>query len=253
MASRYELSEGQWERTQGHASWSSGACWPYCGRQPPVRERGFVGASSPEPAGMIFRSGTASTRACQCAVHALGAVWRVGAHLRRPGGGQEESIPDDRSQPSYVCALQQAATGRKKGAPKTRLWGVSRGGLSTKVHLLADETGLPVAFRITAGRGRRIRPGNQLRLEGHRAEAVIADKGCDSTEIVTMIEALGAVAVIPPRRHWRQPRSYDRTLYKQRNLIERCFNRLKQFRRFRHPLLPKHRSRRASYSSGSRA
>jgi transposase len=38
--------------------------------------------------------------------------------------------------------------------------------------------------------------------------------------------------VIPPRRHWKKPRGYDRTLYKQRNLIERCFNRLKQFRRF---------------------
>ena len=69
-------------------------------------------------------------------------------------------------------------------------------------------------------------------LEGQQAEAVIADKGYDSTEIVTTIEALGAVAVIPPRQHWKQPRSYDHTLYKQRNLIERCFNRLKQFRRF---------------------
>lgn len=69
-------------------------------------------------------------------------------------------------------------------------------------------------------------------LEGRRAEAVIADKGYASTEIVTMIEALGAVAVIPPRRHWKQPRGYDRALYKLRNLIERCFNRLKQFRRF---------------------
>ena len=38
--------------------------------------------------------------------------------------------------------------------------------------------------------------------------------------------------VILPRWHWKQPRSYDRELYKQRNLIERCFNRLKQFRRF---------------------
>jgi transposase len=103
--------------------------------------------------------------------------------------------------------------------------------LSTKVHLLADEAGLPAAFRITAGQAAEYAQAISL-LEGQRAEAVIADKGYDSTEIVTTIEALGAVAVIPPRRHWKQPRSYDRTLYKQRNLIERCFNRLKQFRRF---------------------
>jgi transposase len=61
---------------------------------------------------------------------------------------------------------------------------------------------------------------------------VIANKSYDSAEIVATIEALGAVDVIPPRRHWKQPRSYDPILYKQRNLIERCFNRLKHFRRF---------------------
>lgn len=103
--------------------------------------------------------------------------------------------------------------------------------MSTKVHLLADEIGLPVAFRITAGQTAEYAQAICL-LEGQQAEAVIADKGYDSTEIVTTIEALGAVAVIPPRKHWRQPRAYDRTLYKQRNRIERCFNRLKQFRRF---------------------
>ena len=51
-------------------------------------------------------------------------------------------------------------------------------------------------------------------LEGREAEAVIADKGYDSAEIVAKIESLGAVAVIPPRRHWKQKRSYDRELYK---------------------------------------
>ena len=51
-------------------------------------------------------------------------------------------------------------------------------------------------------------------------------------EIVTKVESLDAVAVIPPRRHWRQPRSYDRELYKQRNRIERCLNHLKHSRRF---------------------
>ncbi len=42
---------------------------------------------------------------------------------------------------TIVRAHQQAATGRKKGAPEDKALGRSRGGLSTKVHLLADETG----------------------------------------------------------------------------------------------------------------
>lgn len=69
-------------------------------------------------------------------------------------------------------------------------------------------------------------------MEGREAQAVIADKGYDSAEIVAKVESLGAVAVIPSRKHWKQPRGYDRDLYTQRNRIERCFNRLKHFRRF---------------------
>jgi transposase len=132
---------------------------------------------------------------------------------------------------TIVRAHQQAATDRKRGGSEDKALGRSRGGLSTKVHLLADEAGLPIAFRITAGQAAEFAQAVAL-LEGRQAEAVIANKGYDSTEIVTTIEALGAVAVIPPRRNWKQPRSYDRALYKQRNFIERCFNRLKQFRRF---------------------
>ncbi len=107
-------------------------------------------------------------------------------------------------------AHQQAAAGRKRGGAGPAL-GRSRGGLSTKIHLLTDEAGLPVAFRITPGQAARICPGGSL-LEGQQAEAVIADKGYDSAPIIASMEDLGAVAVIPPRPHRKQPRSYDRDL-----------------------------------------
>ena len=86
-------------------------------------------------------------------------------------------------------------------------------------------------FRITAGQAAEYAQAISL-LENQQAQAVIADKGYDSAEIVSKVHSLGAVAVIPPRRHRLQPRSYDRELYKQRNRIERCFYALKQFRRF---------------------
>lgn len=69
-------------------------------------------------------------------------------------------------------------------------------------------------------------------LEGQCAEAVIADRGYDADALVAQSENLGAKAVIPPRRNRRLQRVYDRDLYKQRNRIERCFNKLKHFRRF---------------------
>lgn len=69
-------------------------------------------------------------------------------------------------------------------------------------------------------------------LGQHKAEAVLADKGYDTDAIVEHIEAMGAKAVIPPKRNRTVQREYDKDLYKQRNRIERCFHKLKCFRRF---------------------
>jgi transposase len=69
-------------------------------------------------------------------------------------------------------------------------------------------------------------------LEGQKAQAVFADKGYDSDAIVGFIRRkLGAKAVIPPKRNRIVQRRYGKQLYRQRNIIERAFNRLKQWRR----------------------
>ena len=71
-----------------------------------------------------------------------------------------------------------------------------------------------------------------VELLGDRvAEAVIADKGYDSDSILTHVKGMKAEAVIPSRCCRKQQRSHNEQLYKQRNRIERCFSRLKQFRR----------------------
>jgi transposase len=109
--------------------------------------------------------------------------------------------------------------------------GRSRGGLTTKIHLLANERGEPVDFCITGGQVNDCTQAIEL-LGAHQAEAVLADKGYDSDAIVAHIEAQGAKAVIPPKCNRKQAREYDKELYKQRNRIERCFSKLKHFRRF---------------------
>lgn len=63
------------------------------------------------------------------------------------------------------------------------------------------------------------------------ADAVMADRAYDADHLHDAILEAGAEPVIPPRRHRRQPHSYDKALYQERNLIERFFNKLKQFRR----------------------
>ena len=59
----------------------------------------------------------------------------------------------------------------------------------------------------------------------------MADKGYDSDAFVTAITDQGSQAVIPPRSNRLNPRTFDRHIYKSRNLIERFFSRIKQFRR----------------------
>ena len=60
---------------------------------------------------------------------------------------------------------------------------------------------------------------------------VIADKGDESNHLLAFIRDQGAETVILPRANRREPWEYDRELYRQRNLIERAFNKLKQWRR----------------------
>lgn len=67
-------------------------------------------------------------------------------------------------------------------------------------------------------------------LHQRKAQAVLADKGYDADSIVEAIISMGAQAVIPPKSNRKSLRPYDRYLYKQRNLIERLFNKMKHFR-----------------------
>lgn len=68
-------------------------------------------------------------------------------------------------------------------------------------------------------------------VKPYTVEAVIADKGYDSDAFVAYIESREAEAVIPPKRNRKEQRSYDGNLYADRNKVERCFNRLKHYRR----------------------
>jgi putative transposase len=68
-------------------------------------------------------------------------------------------------------------------------------------------------------------------VEGLVANVIIADKGYDADHLCDRIAESGARPVIPPKRNRTFKRPYDAELYKERNVIERFFNRLKHFRR----------------------
>ncbi|MBX2901882.1 MAG: transposase [Cyclobacteriaceae bacterium] len=67
-------------------------------------------------------------------------------------------------------------------------------------------------------------------LSEKKADFVLADNAYDCDKILEKIEAMGATAVIPPKSNRTVQRKYDKDYYKERNLVERFFCRLKQFR-----------------------
>ena len=120
----------------------------------------------------------------------------------------------------------------KKGSQNQEALGRSRGGFSTKIHARCDDKGRPLGFLLTPGETHDTKGFlTLLRMIGDRIEALIADKGYDSDAIREELRRAGIEPVIPSRRNRKQPASFDRETYKQRNLIERMFNKLKNWRR----------------------
>ena len=107
--------------------------------------------------------------------------------------------------------------------------GRSRGGLTTKIHLLCDALGRPLRFLLTPGQAADIKSAPAL-IAGVPAHAVMADKGYDSNAFRDLISASGMEVIIPSNRTRKVLIPHNRAAYKERNRIERCFNKLKHFR-----------------------
>ena len=90
--------------------------------------------------------------------------------------------------------------------------------------------GHPVALKVTgaeAGDG----PPRPALIAGIETATVLADRGYDADTNRAVITAAGAEPCIPPRRNRTAAVGYDRHLYKGRNVVERFFGRVKQYRR----------------------
>jgi len=119
----------------------------------------------------------------------------------------------------------------KKGAMGEAI-GKSRGGLTSKIHVVTDGKGNAMNVIITAGNVHDSKKAQDL-LDPviHPNEAILGDRAFDTDKIIEYIASKMAVAVIPPKKNRIIKREYDKELYKNRNQIECFFNRLKQFRR----------------------
>jgi transposase len=125
---------------------------------------------------------------------------------------------------------QGRGAGHPIKASEDQAIGRSRGGLSTKIHALADALGNPVSFFLTGGEAHDLVGADHL-LPSMQADMLIADKAFDADErVIAPLATAGKTAVIPPKANRRLSREYDKCIYEARHLIENFFAKLKQFR-----------------------
>jgi len=139
--------------------------------------------------------------------------------------------------------------GRKKGdpaEPRDHALGRSRGGFSTKIHLLCDRHGHPLHFHLTAGQDHEstalisLLNGADAKITDSDGEpiawpvALAGDKGYRADWIDECLLELEIQPVIPSKDNENQdtrPVAFDRESYRQRNIIERLIGWLKESRR----------------------
>ncbi len=140
---------------------------------------------------------------------------------------------------STIVPVHPDGTGApKKNGPQAI--GRSRGGGTTKLHLVAADDRTAVIGALSPGQAGDAPHGRQLRealgpLADHDRLpddlALVMDRADEGDETRTLAEKMGFQGSVPPRAHRRAPWDYDRALYKRRNEVERLFRRLKGFRR----------------------
>jgi transposase len=96
--------------------------------------------------------------------------------------------------------------------------------LSTKIHATCDALGNPTRFHLTPGQKHDLEGADAL-LPGIEADYILAD-----SRVIQVLSAQNQVPIIPPKSNRKNPRDYDRHLYKCRHLIENFFAKLKQYR-----------------------
>jgi transposase len=164
------------------------------------------------------------------AVPALVGVGPLGCDARgaqRQRGGSEQRA-DGRF---HYYPNSSARLWCKKGARNQDI-GRSRGGQTTKIHLRTNSIGLPIAVTLSSGEASDYKGYEPLMQEpGPEPKVLIADKGYDSDAIRDGLAERHVEAIIPFRRNRKVQLPIDGYIYALRNLIERCFAKLKHSRR----------------------
>ena len=104
--------------------------------------------------------------------------------------------------------------------------------MTTKLHLRVNGQGLPLQLELSAGEAHDAPMAASLLKDLPAGTNLLADRGYDANWIRELIYQQKCTPVIPPKSNRCDFIYYSKRQYKKRNLVERCFNKLKQFRHF---------------------
>jgi transposase len=155
-----------------------------------------------------------------------------------------------RSAPTKPLRAREKKSGKESLDPEqsrsAQALGVSRGGLSTKIHLLVDGNGLPLSFTLTPGQDHEsgqvdalldsISVGGKPGPRRKRVRVLSGDKGYHGEAIRRGIRERGIKPLIAHRRdrdgeYPSSAKGFDKALYRRRNVVERRNGHLKEKRR----------------------
>jgi transposase len=103
--------------------------------------------------------------------------------------------------------------------------------LTTKIHALTDARGLPIKVFLTPGQAHDLLGADALLTSLRKGDVLLGDKAYDADWLRQRIEAQGAAPNIPDKSNRKEKHCFSKTLYKERNRVERFFNKIKHFRR----------------------
>lgn len=129
-----------------------------------------------------------------------------------------------------IVRAHPCAAGYEKNQGSREALGRSRGGFTTKIHVVVDALGQALRFSLTPGQRHDVTQASSL-IQGFKDAHVIADKAYDANAFIDKIYQQNCTPVIPCRKNRKTKRTYDKHMYKERHLIECFFNKLKHFRR----------------------
>lgn len=152
---------------------------------------------------------------------------RLAASISSFGGDQPRRRSDDRLDHRQGPPLGRR---RKRGASDQAI-GRSRGGRTTKIHAVVDSYGRPIAFEVTPGQLGDVRAALALLGPLPSGRLCLADTAYDSDGLRQFLHDRGTVPVIPNNPTRKRVHPFDKQAYRQRNLVERMFCRLKDWRR----------------------